>query len=285
MFGLTIGGVRIVPALREGGTALATIGLYGGGIGYLLYRGVHLGVFTGVTFRDFRPQRELLRDIGGQSAPAALNFMIMTLGSFVINYFISRYGRDPIAAYGAALRIEQIALLPLLGINVALATLTGQNNGAGRLDRVREALASSIKAAVGVTVVVLPVVLLSAPWLLRIFTETEAVVTIGRRYLYIQGITFFSYILINLSNSILQGLKRPGMIMWVGLYRQLAAPFAVFPLLAFTLGMEENGVFWGLAVVNWSAAIFLFFYSRGVLAQAEISAGGQPGNREEISTS
>jgi len=276
MFGFSIGGVQIVPALREGGTALATVGLYAGGIGYLLYRSVDLGVFTDVAIRDFRPRRNLLGEIAGQSAPAALNFMIMTLGSFVINYFISRYGRDPIAAYGAALRIEQIALLPLLGINVALATLTGQNNGAGRLDRVREALSASIKAAVGVTVVILPAVLLFAPWLLRIFTETEQVVAIGRRYLYIQGVTFFSYILINLSNSILQGLKRPGMIMWVGLYRQLAAPFAVFPLLAFTLGMEETGVFWGLAIVNWSAAIFLFFYARGVLAREETSTKDQP---------
>ncbi|MFP4211308.1 MAG: MATE family efflux transporter [Alkalispirochaeta sp.] len=277
MFGLSVGGVQLVPAMLEGGTALATVGLYASGIGYLLYRGVHLGVFSGATPRDFIPHRELLREITGQSTPAALNFMIMTLGSFVINYFISRYGRDPIAAYGAALRIEQIALLPLLGINVALATLAGQNNGAGRLDRVREALAASIRAALKVTAVILPAVLLLAPWLLGIFTETARVVTIGRRYLYIQGITFFSYILINLSSSILQGLKRPGMIMWIGLYRQLAAPFLVFPLLAYGLGMEENGVFWGLAVVNWSAAIVLFFYARRILARAEISAGVRRG--------
>ncbi|MFW5796610.1 MAG: hypothetical protein ACOCV0_05355, partial [Alkalispirochaeta sp.] len=69
----------------------------------------------------------------------------------------------------------------------------------------------------------------------------------------------------------------PGMIMWIGLYRQLAAPFLVFPLLAYGLGMEENGVFWGLVVVNWSAAIVLFFYARRILARAEISAGVRRG--------
>jgi putative MATE family efflux protein len=269
MFGITIGEVQIIPSLREAGTALATVLLYAVGIVYLLYKGRRLGVLEGVSIRSFVPSGSYIRELVEQSAPAALNFMIMTLGSFVINFFISRYGRDPIAAYGAALRIEQIALLPLLGINVALATLTGQNNGADRLDRVRESLNTALRSALIVAVLIVPPVLLLAPILLRLFTESEAVVAIGRTYLYIQGITFFSYILINLSNSIVQGLKRPAMIMWVGLYRQIAAPFAVFPLLAFTFGMEERGVFWGLAVVNWSAAIFSYWFADRALRQKE----------------
>ncbi|MDA3948680.1 MAG: MATE family efflux transporter [Spirochaeta sp.] len=269
MFGITVGEVTLIPRLEEAGTALATVGLYGVGIVYLLSRAKRIGVFDGVQRSYFFPDRTLISELVQQSLPASLNFMIMTLGSFVIIFFISRYGRDPIAAYGAALRIEQIALLPLLGINVALATLTGQNNGAARLDRVRESLAAALKAALFVTVLILPPVLIAAPWLLGLFTETTAVVNIGKQYLYIQGITFFSYILINLANSIVQGLKRPAMIMWVGLYRQIAAPFVVFPLLAVGLALEETGVFWGLAIVNWTAALFSFWYARRVLSHAE----------------
>ncbi len=265
MFGLTVGSVTVISPLREAGTALATVSLYGLGIVYLLQKGVANGVFRDITPKDFRPDHQLLRELAGQSAPAAFNFMIMTLGSFVINYFISRYGRDPIAAYGAALRIEQIALLPLLGINVALATLTGQNNGAGRLDRVEEALRTALRYSLILAVAIVPPVLLAAPWLLGVFTDSASVIRIGRTYLYIQGITFFSYILINMSNSIMQGLKRPAMIMWIGLYRQVAAPFIVFPFLAVVMGLEETGVFWGLAVVNWTAAFYSFRYARRIL--------------------
>jgi putative MATE family efflux protein len=267
MFGLEIGTVTVIPPLREAGTALATVSLYGLGILYLLRKGVTCGVFRDVTPRDFRPDRKLLKELAGQSAPAAFNFMIMTLGSFVINFFISRYGRDPIAAYGAALRIEQIALLPLLGINVALATLTGQNNGAGRLDRVEEALSTALKYSLILAVAIVPPVLLAAPWLLGVFTDSASVIRIGRTYLYIQGITFFSYILINMSNSIMQGLKRPAMIMWIGLYRQVAAPFVIFPFLAVVMAMEETGVFWGLAIVNWTAALYAFRYARNLLGR------------------
>lgn len=272
MFGLEIGGVQIIPSLREAGTALATVSLYAAGGVYLLGRGRRAGAFENATASDFIPDPECMRDLAQQSIPASLNFMIMTLGAFVINFFISRYGRDPIAAYGAALRIEQIALLPMLGLNTALATMTGQNNGARRLDRVEESLRVSLRYSVILAILILPPVLLLAPFLLGIFTDTAEVIRIGRIYLYTQGVTFFSYVIINLSNSIVQGLKRPAMIMWAGVYRQVAAPALIFPLLAFTLGMEWLGVFWGLAIVNWTAAIGSFWWARRMLRRARAAS-------------
>lgn len=273
MFGWAPGGRQIVPRLEEAGTALATILLYSGGALYLFTRARRAGSFEGASIAWLIPHRTYMRELIGQSAPASLNYMIMTLGSFVINFYISRFGRDPVAAYGAGLRIEQIALLPMLGINTALATLTGQNNGAGRIDRIREALTTALRYGLIVMAVILPVVLLAAPFLLGLFTDTEAVIRIGRTYLYIQGVTFFSYVLINLANSIVQGLKRPVMIMWVSLYRQVAAPFVVFPLLAFTAGLEETGVFWGIAAINWSAAIASVWWARRKLDEAEARLG------------
>ncbi|MFO8042576.1 MAG: MATE family efflux transporter [Alkalispirochaeta sp.] len=272
MFGVSLGGVQIIPELREAGTALATVMLQGVGLVYLIGRSRRQGVYRGATRADWRPRPDLLRELVGQSAPATLDFLIMTLGSFVINYFISDFGRNPIAAYGASLRIEQIALLPLFGIATALAQLTGQNNGARRLDRVEESFRISVRISIVAAVAILTPVLVAAAPLLRMFTETAEVVAIGRRYLYIQGITYFSYILMNLSNAVLRGLKRPVMIMWVGLYRQIAAPFAIFPLLAYPLGMEVDGVFWGLAIVNWSAAVFTFWWSRRNLAECRSQA-------------
>ncbi|TVR56238.1 MAG: MATE family efflux transporter [Spirochaetaceae bacterium] len=272
MFGVTVAGTQIVPALRETGTAIATIFLQGVGMVYLIGRGIRGGVYAGAKLRDYLPDRAALRDLIGQSIPATLDLMILTLGTFVITYFVADFGRDAIAAYGASLRIEQIALLPLFGISTALATLVGQNNGAGRLDRVEESFRVSIRFSLIAAVAILVPVLLAAPTLLRLFTDTADVVSIGRRYLYIQGITYFSYILMNLSNSVLRGLKKPVMIMWVGLYRQLFAPLIVFPLLAYTFALRVDGVFWGLVIVNWSAAVFSYVWTRKRLADARVAA-------------
>ena len=196
MFGVSIRGVAVIPPLREAGTAIATVFLQGLGVLYLIVRGRRQGIYDGVKARDFRPDGSAMRELIGQSAPAALDFLVMTLGAFVITFFISDFGRDAVAAYGASLRIEQIALLPLFGISTALSTLVGQNNGAGRLDRVEESFRTSVRISVVAAVAILTPVLLLAGTLLRLFTDTAEVVSIGRHYLYIQGITYFSYILI-----------------------------------------------------------------------------------------
>lgn len=268
MFGLEVRGVVLMPALKEAGVAVATILVQLLGIFMVGRVLVKSGGLLNCGLRSYYPRKEIFREIASQALPAALNFLTIALGAFVINYFVSRYGRNAVAAYGTALRIEQIALLPTIGLNVALASLVGQNNGAGKLNRVEESYKSSLKFAFLTMLLVLTPVIIFAPWLLGVFTENEQVIAIGKTYLYIQVLTFFSYIIMNQSNSVLQGLKRPAMIMWVGVYRQMVAPFIVFPLLTSVAGLGVNGVWWGLVVVNWSAAIFTWLYTRGRLQDA-----------------
>ncbi len=276
MFGLRIGGVQVVPMLREAGTALATGLLYTVAVVYLVLRGRTAGCYRGATLRSFLPVRSRMRELIEQSAPATLDFLIMTLGAFVINYFVAEYGRDAIAAYGAGLRIEQIALLPMFGISTALATLVGQNNGAGRIDRVNESFSTALRISIVVAILIITPVIAASGVLLRLFTDTAEVVRIGRRYLYIQAVTYFSYTLMSLSGAVLRGIKRPAMIMWVGAYRQVAAPLVVFPLLSSILGWGLDGVFWGIAIVNWTAAIWTWIYSRRRLRRIAADASATP---------
>ena len=64
---------------------------------------------------------------------------------FIITYFLSQFGQAVVAAYGVATRIEQIVLLPALGLNIAVLTLAAQNSGAGRFDRVRQATRTALR--------------------------------------------------------------------------------------------------------------------------------------------
>ena len=59
--------------------------------------------------------------------PAAANFFTIGLGIFVITYFVSGFGKEAVAAYGAAMRIEQIMLLPTIGLSTATLAIVAQN--------------------------------------------------------------------------------------------------------------------------------------------------------------
>lgn len=263
-------GWGIVPEMGIAGIALSTVLIQACATVYLFIAAIKLGGFKDCSLKCFIPHKSYLKEIISQSLPSSINMMSIAAGMFVINNFLNRYGGGiAVAAYGIGLRIEQIALLPTIGINTALLAITGQNAGACKFDRVHKAFRTALFYGFIIMVVMLGIILPPGRFFVSFFTEDPAVADIAVLYLKIVIITYYCYILLFSSGSMLQGLKKPAFILWAALYRQLAAPFLVFWFLCEKMGMGASGVFWGLAAVNWSAAAITYFYSRNVLKHAE----------------
>jgi len=74
-------------------------------------------------------------------APAVTYMAIILVGSALFSLAMaSNSVLSAMAAYGIALRIEHLILLPVTGINIAALSLTGVNYGAMLYVRVRETL-------------------------------------------------------------------------------------------------------------------------------------------------
>jgi putative MATE family efflux protein len=260
-----------IPRMGAAGIALATVVIQGVSLIYMATRARTLGILAGMKWGDFVPRRTYYREIAVQGIPASINMMTVALGMFVINFFISRNGStEGLAAYGVALRIEQIALLPAMGLNTAILTLVGNNFGAGSFDRIRETFRTALRYGIIVMAVTLGVILPLAGVLMRQFTQDATVVSIGRSYLYIEGLVYYAYVMLFGSVSFLQGMKRPMPAIWIGLYRQLLAPAAVFYLFAEVFGWGLYGIWWGIFAVTWSAALVMYFWAMIVFRREEV---------------
>ena len=108
-----------MPPLEIVGIALATVLIQLIGVLYLGMRVRKTGLLEGRSWGDLLPRWELFKEIGRQGLPASVNIMTVGLGIYVITYFISQFGKDAVAAYGTAMRVEQIVLAPTIGLNVA----------------------------------------------------------------------------------------------------------------------------------------------------------------------
>ena len=69
--------------------------------------------------------------------PMAVQFSILGAGILIIQSVCNSFGADVIAAMTAALRIEQIATMPMVSFGVALAAFVAQNFGANNFRRIR----------------------------------------------------------------------------------------------------------------------------------------------------
>ncbi len=245
-----------LPPMGVGGIALATVIVQIGGVAYLGSRLLKTELLRGLGTADFRPEPALLRRIAGQAVPAALNMLTVALGVFVITWFVKHFGKEAVAASGIATRIEQIVLMPAIGLNAAVLTIVGQNHGAGLPLRVREAWTTNVKFGAGLMLIGGLLIWLAREPAMRIFTSDPTVISHGRDYLLTASLTLAAYPILFVTVFAMQGIKRPAYGLWMGIYRQIAAPFIVFNGLAFTLGWGLWGVWWGICIVTWSAALF-----------------------------
>ena len=109
--------------------------------------------------------------------------------------------------------------------------------------------------------------------LMSLFTDEAAVVETGAAYLRIAAFILPSYVFLYVNVNALQGLKRPALAVWIGLARQIIGPIIVFQILAVWLNMGVHGVFWGILIVTWSAAVVTLVIARRIINRLQVSPG------------
>ncbi|TFG60574.1 MAG: MATE family efflux transporter, partial [Spirochaetales bacterium] len=96
-----------VPAMGLKGVAVATVVIQAAGSLYLLLTVRKTGLLRPLPSPPADSPRRLLngkhlRDLLVQGLPASTNYLTVAAGIFIITYFISGFGREAVAAYGAA---------------------------------------------------------------------------------------------------------------------------------------------------------------------------------------
>jgi putative MATE family efflux protein len=258
-----------LPAMGIAGVAWATILLQAGGCVYLAIKARQTGLLKTNRGRNLIPRPAVIAEIAHQGFPASLNFMTIALGFFVIFRFVGRFGPEATAAYGIATRIDQIILLPTIGLNVASLTITAQNYGAKRLDRILETFRTNLRYGAAVLLPLCVPLLIFARPLMSVFTDDPSVIAIGAGYLHVDAFTLFGYVVIFVSTSALQGMKRPMFAIWMGLGRQVVAPLALFTLFTTVMGFGILSLWLSVAAIVWCAACVAFWYARRTIMTLE----------------
>lgn len=258
-----------LPAFGLAGVALATILIQCLGNFYLFSCLSKTGLISSFRLNELIPRLKPFRELFRQGYPSAMNMMTVSIGIFIITWYVGRFGQQAVAAYGIGTRIEQIALLPVMGLNISTLALTAQNFGAGRIGRIRETLRFSLFYGSLIALSGTLASLLFSSELMGFFTPDAAVASIGSAFLSIEAFVFPAYVLLYVSISAMQGIKLPGFGLLIGLYRQIAGPVLVFHLLAVVLGLGLAGIWWGILTVTWSAALIVVVYVSRTLAKLE----------------
>ena len=236
------------PALGFNGLALSTLVSQAAVMAYMIYRVNKAGLFKNAqasTLLSFDGQT--YRAILAQTIPSTFAMMVMIISGFVVQFFLKDFGSEAVAAYGVAMRVEQLVFLPVFGLTGSLMPIVAQNFGAKNFDRVREASLFCFKSGGAMMVFSGICLWVLGPVTLSLFSKDLEVIRIGTSYLRVSGSIHWVYLILFAINALLQAFKKPMWMLGIGMYRQGigVALFSYLYLVVFDLGIM--GIWLGIA--------------------------------------
>ena len=254
-------GYGIIPAMGISGIALSTILTQLLGTIYLFYKVYNTELKQFLYFKCFVPKSILLFNLFKQGFPVTIGMMTISIGIFIILYFVGTFGEYAVAGYGTAIRFEQILLLPILGLNTAVLSIAGQNFGAKKFNRVKETYYKAILYGSGFMIFGGIIILLSSNHIVGFFTDNIEVIEFGSAYLKVAALMGPVYPIFFITSALVQALKKAIYTMYINLLRMIFLPFVT---LWFVVNVFEGGfqsVFWGLFAINWSFGLLVLIFS------------------------
>ena len=182
-----------------------------------------------------------------------------SIAASIVFTFIGLSGENAVAGYGAATRIEQVVLLPILGINTAIISIISQNYGAKYFDRVKQTYFTSIKYGLFIMVVSGMLVYFISSIVPNFFSNDPEVIDYGTRYLKIAAFILPAYPIFFLSNGFFMALKKSENAMLNNILRNVVVPIIVF-YLAKHLSADFNSFFWLWAIFQWTLSLLLLLF-------------------------
>ncbi len=256
---ILIFGFLFIPPLGVKGIAVATLIAQSLSLMIIFYKLLKNEKIKKISLIFFKPKFFYLKNIFFQSMPITIAICGYAVASSIIFTYIGFSGEYAVAGYGSATRIEQVFLLPVLGINTAIITIIAQNYGAKYIARVKETYFTSIKYGVSIMVISGIIIFLSADVIPTFFSNNPDVISYGSKYLKISAFIIPAYPIFFLSNGFFMSLKKSEIAMLNNILRNVLIPITVFYLARY-FSANFNTFFWIWAVINWIVSLSLLLF-------------------------
>ena len=268
---ILIFGFMFIPALGIKGIGISTLIAQFTSLIIILLKILKNDRVKKITKEYFVPKFNYLKNIFFQSMPISVSICGYSIAAAIIFTYVGISGEYATAGYGVGTRVEQVVLLPILGINTAIITIIAQNFGAENFQRIKETYIGAIQYALIIMVTCSFLVFVFSNHITSIFSNDQTVIEFGGKYLQISAFVLSAYPIFFLSNGFFMALKKSEYAMISNLFRNVLNPILVF-YFAKLYNASFEQFFWIWVIINWlfSICYFLFTYNfiRSKLRQA-----------------
>ena len=234
--GMGVAGAAIATVISQ--LASCVIGFW------YMYRKYELLRFSA---RELRLEPAVAGRILRVGLPMALQQSIVSCGFLFLQKLVNYYGESMIASYTVASRMENILMIPILGIQSTMATYAGQNMGAKLPDRVSRGLGQGVLVSLFMTLVLCAGQIVGISLIIGAFRLDEAAAEICRQHLFASAVAIPIFAVYFPANGMFQGVGE-------GFHATFYALMALGLRVVFAYSLHKTAAF-GYTAIWWSQAM------------------------------
>ena len=238
LFGMGVPGVAIATIISQAFAA----------VGCIIY-GLKKVDMLRMPIKKFVIHKDIMHKCITLGLPAALQNSFVAISTIVIQRVTNQYGETIVAASTAAARLEMLVLQPGMSLGMALSNYTGQNIGAGRIDRAKQGFWAATKIIIVFSLVMTPLVYFGGRSIMNLFTNEPVVADIGARAIRVTSMFYIPVGMIYVSRNLLSGAGDMKIPMIMGISEVLCRVIFV-NVLTMIPAIGFMGIWWASGL-NW----------------------------------
>lgn len=197
-----------------------------------------------------KPDKYMVIQIFKTGVPTAFQSCLISVGGMSVQRLINSFGTSVMAAYAAAVKVDNIAIQVIVSLGTALSVFTGQNIGQKKFDRIREGLRSTLFMSITAAVGIAALAFFFGRNVMMLFLGEESsgeAISIGATYLSIMGVAYIICGIMQSYQNVVRGAGDVNTCMVAGM-TELAGRVVFAYLLA---GLMEVTGIWIATPLSW----------------------------------
>lgn len=216
--------------------------------------------YTRLSRDFFHPDLHILGRMVNLGLPSGIQQTAFSAGMLLLQSAINSFGQTVMAAYVVTMKVDAFCVMPLMSLGLAMTTYTGQNMGAGDLERVDKGCRQGLVLTVSITGVLSLLLFFLGKYPLMLFTPEPALLSESLHLLRILC-PFYWVVAVN---DLLSGVIRGSGNTLIPMINSMTCLCLIrIPLMYWLIGMMQSAdaLYYGM-VIGWcvGAAFMALFY-------------------------
>lgn len=189
--------------------------------------------------------------------PMAVQFSVLSLSMIIIQSICNQFGAETIAGFTSAMRIEQLALQPMISFGLAMAVYTAQNFGARKFAHISRGVKKCSLLSLGFSVFAALLMYFFGQEMIGVFLDNPSpkVMAEAKQYLHLSVPFYFFLSQIFIYRNSVQGMGISLIPMLSGIVELVLRTLAALFL---TVDYGYTGVCYASPIAWVGSSIFLF---------------------------